>query len=101
MSESRPKETSLGRGRGRVEVSSLEGGEERGEDEGESPPLGREDDMLAEVAVAAWTGTRAWYGLRGRRGQPRWLGARCKGRRDCDWQERGWVAVRMRGGEMW
>jgi hypothetical protein len=30
----------------------LEGGEERGEDEGESPPSGREDDMLAEVAVA-------------------------------------------------
>lgn len=52
MSESRPKETSLGRGRGRVEVSILEGGEERGDDEGESPPSGREDDMLAQVAVA-------------------------------------------------
>lgn len=52
MSESRPKETSFGRGLGRAEVSILEGGEARGEDERESPPLGREDDMMGQVAVA-------------------------------------------------
>jgi len=52
MSESRPKETSLGRGLGRAEVSILEGGEARGEEERESPPLGREDDMMGQVAVA-------------------------------------------------
>jgi hypothetical protein len=49
---SRPKDTSFGRGRGRVAVSILGGGEARGEDEGESPPSGREDDMLAVLAVA-------------------------------------------------
>jgi hypothetical protein len=64
----------LGRGRGRVEVSSLEGGEERGEDEGESPPSGREDDILAQVAVAmgvvlggawclVWPGRATWSAL--------------------------------------
>ena len=47
MSESRPKDTSFGRGLGRVAVSILGGGEARGECEGESPPSGREDDMLA------------------------------------------------------
>jgi len=59
--ESRPKETSLGRGLGRVEVSILEGGEERGEDEGSSPPSGREDDMSCAVGR--------------RRGLPSWLTA--------------------------
>jgi hypothetical protein len=85
MSESRPKETSLGRGRGRVEVSSLEGGEERGEDEGESSASGREDDILAQVAVAmgvvlgvAWACDVV---------SPGGLEARCKGWRDCDWQD--------------
>jgi hypothetical protein len=99
MSESRPKETSFGRGRGRAEVSSLGGGEERGEDEGEGPPSGREDDMMAQVAVAV--GRVLAMACVGRRGQPWWLAARCKGRRDCDWQERGWVSARFNGGEMW
>ena len=54
-SEVRPKETSLGRGRGREAVSSLGGsrGEARGE--GESAPSGREEDMLAGAArIALW-----------------------------------------------
>jgi hypothetical protein len=51
ISVSRPKDTSFGRGRGRVAVSIFGGGEARGECEGESPPS-REDDMLAVLAVA-------------------------------------------------
>lgn len=50
-SESRPKETSFGLGRGRVAVSILGGRGEVARGEGESPPSGCE---LAMLAVAAW-----------------------------------------------
>lgn len=41
-----------------------------------------------------WAAGATWF-------SPGGLRARCKGRRDCDWQEQRWVTVRCRGGEMW
>lgn len=85
-SESRPKDTSLGRGFGRagVEVSILGGsrGEGRGLGEREPRPSGREDDMLARsvwivlqmaAARATWTSRGAYS---------------CKGHARGDWQDR-------------
>jgi hypothetical protein len=82
--ESRPKDTSLGRGRGRCWelVSSLGGsrGEASGEGEGDEAPSGCEDDMVGvavrnvrcmALARATWTNLVAY---------------RCKGHTCLDWQ---------------
>jgi len=83
---SRPKETSLGRGRGRCAeaVSSLGAsrGEASGEDEGEEAPVsGREDDMLA-VALRI---VLRWLWL-ARRGLTLVAYGCCKGPARLDWQ---------------